>query len=237
MGDLHTGAALTAGFLSFLSPCALPLYPSYLSYITGLSLGKLREEGHSPMIRSKILLHTLAFVAGFSIIFYSLGFGAGIIGEWFTGYRGVVRIIAGGTIFFMGMVSLGLLRPGWIMRERRIGSMWNHAGYFGSFLFGIGFAAGWSPCVGPILAGIIALAAVHPASWFVLITAYAAGFALPFFVMAIYVDSTKWISRHAGWLNKAGGGIMLLIGLALISGRMARLNVWLQQITPDWLVL
>ncbi|MNN12531.1 Cytochrome C biogenesis protein transmembrane region [compost metagenome] len=112
---------------------------------------------------------------------------------------------------------------------------WRPAGYIGSFILGIGFSAGWSPCVGPILMSIIALSASAPGTWLGLITAYSVGFALPFFVLAFFIGSTKWILRYSGLMMKIGGGLMVLMGILLFTNRMTYITIWLQSITPDWL--
>ena len=109
------------------------------------------------------------------------------------------------------------------------------SGYIGSFIFGIGFSAGWSPCVGPILAAILALAASSPGTWFGLTTAYALGFAIPFFVLAFFIGSTRWIVRYSSVLMKAGGVLMLLMGVLLVTDRMTLITVYLNSITPEWL--
>lgn len=236
MGTIHLGVAFAAGVASFLSPCCLPLYPSFMSYITGLSVNVLKSDLDSRSARLRVMMHTAAFIAGFSIVFYSLGFGAGLAGELFHSYREWIRMISGAVLIVMGLLLIGLIKPGLLMREWKPGLGRRSAGLAGSLLLGIGFAAGWSPCVGPILAGVIALAASEPAVWFKLMTAYTLGFAVPFFAFAFYIGSIRKLARHSGWIMKMGGLVMILMGFLLFSGKMTQLNIWLQKITPDWLV-
>lgn len=232
---MNVWIALWAGFASFISPCCLPLYPSYLSYITGISVSRLKSESSDREVRLAALTHTLFFIAGFSVIFYSLGFGAGLLAEWFYDYSGVLRTVAGILILLMGLILIGLFQPQVLMREWKLEFKNRPAGYLGSLLIGIGFAAGWSPCVGPILSAILALSTTEPGTWLGLITAYTIGFAVPFFVMAFYLGTTRWILKYSALLMKIGGLFMIAFGLLLISNKMILIVIWLQSITPDWL--
>ncbi|WP_059052348.1 cytochrome c biogenesis CcdA family protein [Paenibacillus senegalimassiliensis] len=235
MADIHLGIAFGAGVASFISPCCLPLYPSYLSYITGMSVQQLKTEQGKREVRFRTMTHTLAFILGFSVVFYTLGFGAGLFGEFFNQYRVLIRQLSAILIMVMGLVLLGLFQPQFLMKERKMNFTSKPAGYLGSFIFGIGFSAGWSPCVGPILAAIIAMAVTEPGAWIGLITAYTLGFALPFFVLAFFIGSTKWILKYSVAIMKIGGALMLLMGVLLFTNRMAQITIWLQQITPEWL--
>lgn len=126
------------------------------------------------------MTHTLAFILGFSVVFFTLGFGAGLFGELFNQYRGLIRQLSAILIILMGLFLLGIFQPQFLMKERKLDLKFKRASYVGSFIFGVGFSAGWSPCVGPILAAIIALAVSEPGTWLGLITAYTLGFAVPF---------------------------------------------------------
>lgn len=235
MTDLNIWVAFAAGIASFISPCCLPLYPSYLSYITGMSVQTLRSEQDRPNVRFRTMTHTLAFILGFSAVFYTLGFGAGMFGQLFNEYRDLIRQLSAILIIVMGLFLLGLFQPQFLMKERKMQFKFKPAGYVGSFILGIGFSAGWSPCVGPILMSIIALSASAPGTWLGLITAYSIGFALPFFVLAFFIGSTKWILRYSSLMMKIGGALMVLMGLLLFTNRMTYITIWLQSITPDWL--
>ncbi|TKH35211.1 cytochrome C biogenesis protein [Paenibacillus polymyxa] len=237
MSDVNAGLAIVAGLVSFFSPCCLPLYPSYLSYITGMSARELAEGRHKAEIRYRTMGHTLAFVLGFSVVFYSLGASVGLLGEWFANYGDTLRIVAGLLIILMGLVSLGFVRPLFLMREHKLRWTWKPAGYAGSFVIGIGFAAGWSPCIGPMLTAIIALAAVEHHMWFKLITGYALGFAIPFFVLALLAGSVKLSSRYTSILLQIGGMLLVITGVLLVTDHMTDVTLFLQRITPDWMLV
>jgi cytochrome c-type biogenesis protein len=183
------------------------------------------------------LTHTLAFILGFSAVFYSLGLGAGLFGQFFNDNRDLIRQLSAILIMLMGLFLLGLFKPQFLMKERKIDMKWKPAGYLGSFIFGIGFSAGWSPCIGPILTAIIAMAASEPTTWLALITGYTAGFALPFFILAFFIGSTRWILRYSNIMMKAGGALMLFLGVLLFTDQMTKITIWLQQITPDWMII
>lgn len=235
MADLNVWLAFGAGVASFISPCCLPLYPSYLSYITGMSVQTLKNEQSRREVRFRTMTHTLAFILGFSVVFYTLGLGAGLFGDFFNANRSLIRQLSAILIIVMGLFLLGIFQPQFLLKERKMNMKFKPSGYLGSFIFGIGFSAGWSPCVGPILAAIIALAASEPGVWLSMITAYTIGFALPFFVLAFFIGSTRWIVRYSGIIMKVGGALMLLMGVLLFTNRMSQITIWLQQITPDWL--
>ncbi|MEC0267965.1 cytochrome c biogenesis CcdA family protein [Paenibacillus anseongense] len=235
MDSVNLWIALWAGIASFISPCCLPLYPSYLSYITGISVSELKSGETSSQVRRQTMLHTLSFIVGFSIIFYALGLTAGFLGNFFIDYRDLLRQIAALLIFIMGLFLLGVFQPQWLMKERKLQIKFRPAGYLGSVLVGMGFAAGWSPCVGPILSAILALATTEPGTWFQLTTAYSLGFAIPFFVLSFFIGSTKWILRYSDLIMKIGGGLMVVIAVLLYTGKMTQITLWLNTITPDWL--
>lgn len=232
--ELNIWIAFGAGIASFISPCCLPLYPSYLSYITGISVNDLKT-GQTKEMRMKTMSHTLFFILGFSVVYYVLGAAAGLIGELFIQYNDLISKLAGILIILMGLMLLGIFKPQLLMRDIKLKLPMKPVGYIGSFLIGIGFAAGWSPCVGPILSAIIALASSEPESWFALITSYSLGFAVPFFVMAFFIGSTKWILKYTGIIMKAGGVLMILLGIFLYTGTMSQITSKLNSITPDFL--
>lgn len=220
--------AFGAGFLSFLSPCCLPLYPSYLSYITGLSAGEMAQGGDSA--KRTVWRHALAFSLGFSIIFVALGLGSSLLGQFFVAQRDLLRWVGGLLIIVMGLVLLGILRIPFLMREVRLQWGRKPTGYLGSVLVGISFAAGWTPCIGPILAGVLALATNYPAQGVVMLLAYSVGFALPFLVLAYVVGSAgsaRWLLRYSGAVEKVGGGLMLVMGVLLVSNQFTRVIGWL----------
>lgn len=235
MSQVNVWIALWAGFASFISPCCLPLYPSYLSYITGISVQRLKDERSTREVRLATTAHTLFFILGFSLIFYSLGLGVGLVAGWFNEYRDLIRQLSAILILVMGLFLLGVFQPQWLMRERKFQLKSKPTGYLGSVLVGMGFAAGWSPCVGPILSSILLLAATEPNTWFQLTTAYSVGFAIPFFILAFFIGSTKWIVRYSGIMMKIGGALMIVMAVLLYFDRMIVITIWLQERTPDWL--
>ncbi|WP_054949269.1 cytochrome c biogenesis CcdA family protein [Numidum massiliense] len=218
--DVSIWLAFGAGFLSFISPCCLPLYPSYISYITGVSVTQLQEKGQSFTMRKLTMLHTLFFIIGFSIIFFAMGYTASWIGDFFVANQRMIRMLGGVLIILMGIFLMGIFTPKFLMREKRLTIKNKPAGFLGSILVGIVFAAGWTPCNGPILAMVLSLAASYPTQGFVFIFAYILGFAIPFFVMAFFIGETKWILRHSSKIMKVGGGIMVLVGILLYTDKM-----------------
>jgi cytochrome c-type biogenesis protein len=224
--------AFGAGVLSFVSPCCLPLYPSYISYITGVSVSQLTDRSQSFQIRRATMFHTLFFILGFSVIFYALGFSVSWLGRFFQEYQDTIRMLGGVLIFVMGLFLLGLFRPSFMMRDVRIGALQKRRlGYIGSILVGMGFAAGWTPCVGPILASVLTLSLTDPASGLGYITAYTLGFAIPFFVMAFFLGRTRWILKYSNRLMKAGGALMVLFGILLYFDQMTAIIAWMTKLT------
>lgn len=234
MSEISLWIAFLAGLASFISPCCLPLYPSYLSYISGISVSQLKT-GATKEVRLKTLSHTLFFIIGFSIVFYAFGAGAGVIAQLFRDYQDLIAKLSGIMLILVGLFLMGIFQPHFLMRDFRLKVNAKPASFLGSFLIGVGFAAGWSPCIGPIFSAIIALAATEPGIWFKLTTAYTLGFAIPFFLMAFFIGSTKWILKYSDRIMKIGGAFLILFGILLYTGQMLRITVWFNSITPDWL--
>ncbi|MGU3470426.1 cytochrome c biogenesis CcdA family protein [Paenibacillus sp. D51F] len=234
MSSVNIGLAFAAGIASFVSPCCLPLYPSYLSYITGISVTELKSDNPGREVRRRTMSHTLFFILGFSVVYYTLGYGTNRFAELFADYQDLIRQLSAILIMLMGLFLIGLFQPRALMRDFKM-PVKLKSGYLGSFIFGIGFSAGWSPCVGPILAAILALAASDPGTWFGLTTAYALGFAIPFFVLAFFIGSTRWIVRYSSVLMKIGGALMLVMGVLLFTNKMSVITIYLNGITPEWL--
>ncbi|QHT60418.1 cytochrome c biogenesis protein CcdA [Paenibacillus lycopersici] len=235
MSDVTVWAAFGAGIASFISPCCLPLYPSYLSYITGVSVADLKSEHPGREVRIRTMTHTLFFILGFSVVYYTLGYGTNAFAEQFSKYQDLIRQLSAVLIILMGLILMGLIQPKVLLREMKMPLRMKKSGYLASFIFGIGFSAGWSPCTGPILASILLLAASHPGTWFELTTAYALGFAIPFFVLAFFIGSTRWIVRYSGIMMKIGGAVMLLMGILLFTDQMTKITIWLNDLTPEFL--
>lgn len=228
------GLAFAGGLASFISPCFLPLYPTYLSYITGISVNRLQTE-NTREVRARTLAHTFFFLLGFSLLFFTLAYAANSFAFAFRNHDDLIRMISAIFIVLMGLFLLGLFQPQVLMKERKLPIRWRPAGYLGSFVAGVGFSAGWSPCIGPILSSIIALAATQPGAWLQMTAAYSLGFALPFFVLAFFIGSARWILKYSARLMKISGALMILFGILLFTDRMYMLTLWLTKLTPEWL--
>jgi cytochrome c-type biogenesis protein len=227
--------AFVAGLLSFLSPCVLPLIPSYVGFLTGLTLEELEVR------RDTALLHALWFVAGFSLIFIALGATASALGVLLLRSQVWIGRIGGVVVILFGLYLLGVLRPGFLMRERKLQLARKPLGYLGSAFVGVTFGAAWTPCIGPILGAILTLAAAqgsvgHGAA---LLTAYSAGLALPFVVTALALDRfLVWFQRfrpYLVWVERIAGILLILLGLLLLTDRFTLIAGWLQGLTPAFL--
>lgn len=225
--NLTVWLALGAGLLSFVSPCVFPLYPSYISYITGVSVSQLKGAHKSREIRTLTMFHTLFFILGFSIIFFALGFTASWIGNFFIGNQDLIRMLSGVLVIAMGLFVMGVIKPTFMMREKKWSMTSKPAGYVGTTLAGIGFAAGWTPCIGPILMAVLGLSASDPTRAIAYITAYTLGFAIPFFVMAFFIGRARWILKYSSKIMKAGGAVMVLTGILLYTGQMTKITTTL----------
>jgi cytochrome c-type biogenesis protein len=221
MPDVNIFIAMGAGFLSFISPCCLPLYPAFLSYITGMSVGELQSE--NAMLQKRSLFHTLFFLLGFSIIFVAIGFGTSFVGNFFLQYKDLIRQLGGIFIVFFGLIIVGILNPQFMMKDRRIEFKNRPSGYVGSVLIGMAFAAGWTPCTGPILSSVILLAASNPGSGVIYMLAYSLGFAIPFLILSFFVGRMKSIKKHSAKIVKIGGYIMIVMGIILFFDWMTKI--------------
>ena len=214
-----------AGVLSFLSPCVLPLYPSYISYISGVTFSP--SQAHTLNHRMKAITHTLFFILGFSIIFFALGLSATLIGQLFVSYRNVIRVVGGIIVIVMGLALSGLLTPKWLMMEKKWEYKTNRTSYLGSVLVGISFAAGWSPCIGPILAGVLVLSATQSAYGISLILAYIVGFTMPYLILGFSLGSVRKLAKYGAILSKVGGYIMIVMGVLLLTNMLSRITILL----------
>lgn len=229
--------ALGAGALSFLSPCVLPIFPAFLSYITGISVKELHGKQTSE-IRSKLLTHSVFFLLGISLVFVSLGIGASFLGQWIqkliTGNSGLlIQRLAGIFIIIMGLFVAGWLNIPALMKEKRFQINNRPVGYFGSLFAGVGFAAGWTPCIGPIFGSILFLAASNPGQGVIYTGMYVIGFALPFLLLTFFLGSTKWIVQKSQFIMKIGGIVMIIMGVVLLTGQMPRITNFLLNLVED----
>jgi cytochrome c-type biogenesis protein len=224
--------AFAAGVLSFLSPCVLPLVPSYLGFLTGLSLDEMGGR------RRAALTHAIAFVAGFTIVFLLLGASATALGRVLNYHRVWLERIGGLLIVFFGLVCMGVVRIRALQAERRLHLQQKPLGYLGSVFVGMAFGAGWTPCIGPILGGIFTLASAADTlgRGMALLGAYSAGLAVPFLLAAWAVDGfLAWFQRfrqYLPWVMRASGALLVVVGLLLMTGQFTRLAAWLTKFTP-----
>lgn len=222
MSEINIFLAFGAGFLSFVSPCVLPLYPAFLSYITGMSVSELKEENNK--INKKALLHTVFFLLGFSAVFVMLGFTASFVSDFLLTYQDLIRQVGAIVIIFFGLVIVGVLNFNFLIKNRSISFKNRPAGFFGSFLIGLAFSLGWTPCTGPILAVVFALAATDPQVGMVMMLSYVLGFSIPFLVMAFFIGKMNWIKKHSMKIVKIGGYLMIFVGIALFFDWMTKLT-------------
>ena len=235
--DVTIAAALFAGLLSFLSPCVLPLVPPYLVYLAGTSLERLAGAEPEPQVRRQAILAALLFVAGFSTVFVALGASASVIGAVVQRYSADLAIVAGVIIIVMGLHFLGLTRLDILMREKRW-EMAKPVGLWGAYVMGLCFAFGWTPCIGPILAAILAVAASKDtvAKGAGLLAVYSAGLGIPFMIAALMIEPfaaflTRF-KRHLGVVERAMGALMVLTGVAFLTGFVSEASYWLLELFP-----
>jgi cytochrome c-type biogenesis protein len=228
--------AFVAGVLSFLSPCVLPLVPSYVSFITGLSMDELGER------RWTAFTHALFFVTGFTLIFLALGATATALGRFLQYNQVWLERIGGLLIVAFGLYLLGAFNCGPLARERRVHLQDKPVGYLGSLLVGLAFGAGWTPCIGPILGSILAYTSSQTTDLtqgMFLLFAYSLGLAIPFLVAALavakFIDWFKKYRRFMPFVTKLAGGVLVGVGLLLITGYFSILANWLQGLTPEFL--
>lgn len=232
---LGLAVAFAAGLLSFLSPCVLPLVPSYVGFLTGMTLPEM--EGR----RRVALLHALLFVSGFSLVFILLGASATALGRALNYYQVWLQRAGGVLIIGFGLVCLGVFKSGWLTRERRLHLEHKPVGFLGSALVGMAFGAGWTPCIGPVLGAILGLAATSAdlSRGMLLLAVYSAGLAVPFLIAAVAVDRfLGWFQRFRGylpWVMRLSGALLVLVGVLLLTGEFTRLAGWLQGLTPEFL--
>ena len=225
--------AFVAGVLSFLSPCVLPLVPSYIGFLTGMTLPEIGTR------RRAALLHALLFVLGFSLVFILLGATATALGRALGYYQVWLQRAGGVLIILFGLLCLGVLSARPLLSEHRMQLEQKPLGYLGSAVVGMAFAAGWTPCIGPVLGGILGLAATSAdvTRGMLLLAVYSAGLALPFLLAAIAVESfLGWFQRFRQflpWVMRLSGLLLILVGGLLVTGQFTRLAGWLQGLTPE----
>ncbi|MEX2571459.1 MAG: cytochrome c biogenesis protein CcdA [Gemmatimonadota bacterium] len=235
--------AFAAGLLSFLSPCVLPLIPSYVTFITGMSLDELTaDDVERERVRRAVLVHGTLFIVGFTIVFVVLGASATFLGSLFNYASRWVERVGGVLLIGFGLYLLGVLRIPGATREWRVHLGDKPIGYMGTVLVGITFGAGWTPCIGPVLGGILTLAATSGsvASGVGLLLVYSAGLAVPFLIAALllrrFLGSMKRIGPWFPWITRISGALLLVLGILMLTGTFAMLTALLAQWTPSFLL-
>ena len=227
MHQLNVATAFLAGLVSFVSPCVLPLVPSYLSFLTGTSLEDLKSESSS-QAKARVFAHALAFVAGFTVIFVAIGLSASAIGGVFASNKRLVEIFGGIIIVVLGLQMMGVLKIPALMMDKRVHAKPRKQSLWVSFLVGLGFAAGWSPCIGPILSAIILLASQEklPQATFLLFV-YSMGLAIPFLITAAAITQSlgalNRIKRYLPAIEATSGAILVATGIVVATDQFTRI--------------
>jgi cytochrome c-type biogenesis protein len=232
---VETLGAVLAGFLSFLSPCVLPIIPSYIAYITGVSFEELTDKEKSVMVRKKIFIHSLLFVTGFSLIFVMLGATATTFGAFLRQHIVLLTRIAGTIIFILGLHLTGLIRIKFLMQDHRVDVKQKPSGMIGSFLMGLAFGAGWTPCVGPFLASALTMASTKgtAAEGMILLGSYSIGLGIPFILAALgmntFLNYSQKVKKHFHIFTIISGGLLMLMGILMFTGlftQISRMLLW-----------
>ena len=233
--------AFSAGLFSFLSPCVLPLFPSYLSFITGMSVDRLAGDVTAGA-RTRVLLHSLTFIAGFTVVFVSLGASFSAAGQFLMGYRDWIRILGGALIVVFGLYISGVLRVGIFGRTKQVQIRSKPAGFIGSFAVGLTFAIGWTPCVGPILGSILTPASNDKTvqQGIVLLLAYSAGLGVPFLASSLALGGfLRFFKQYRPFIptvERVAGVLLVAVGILVLTNYYIVLNSWAVSLTPDWLL-
>src|SRR5690242_6035726 len=237
MHDVSYAAALIAGLVSFLSPCVLPLVPPYLIYLAGTSLERFADQEPEPRVRRETVLAAALFVAGFATVFVALGASASVIGSLIRAYSEPLSIVAGVIIIVMGLHFLGLTPIAWLHHQKRL-EVAKPVGLWGAYVIGLAFAFGWTPCIGPILAAILAVAASEQtvSRGASLLAVYSLGLGIPFIIAAFAIEPfAAFLSRFRNYLHRMEqvmGALLVLTGIAFLTGSVNQMSVWLLETFP-----
>ena len=244
MENVTLFAAFVAGVLSFISPCVLPLIPGYLSFVSGVTLDDMRGTGTSKMapvnVRRRAVIMSVAFVLGFSLVFISLGASATAIGTLLMDHLSLLGKIAGVVIILFGLHMMGVLRIGWLYSEKRMQTSGKPAGFFGAMLVGIAFAFGWTPCIGPILAAILAVAATQESvcEGVKLLAVYSAGLGVPFIATSLAINkffaASARIRKHYHTIEVASGVLLVVVGVLIFTNRFTIIAQFLTPYLPTY---
>lgn len=231
--DISLLGAFLAGILSFLSPCVLPLVPSFLTYLTGLTFADLQAEHPSHLVRKRLIAHSLLFIGGFTLVFVLLGASATFLGSFLRENMAIMRKIGAILIMLFGLHVCGLLPINLLLGEKRVNIHHKPAGYFGSLLVGITFAAGWTPCIGPILASILMVAAAESTVYrgIILLLAYSLGLGIPFFLSALaihrFLELFNRFKKYIRFFEIITGIFLIIVGLLIFFDRLTMLQKYI----------
>src|SRR5258705_2852280 len=231
MHDVSIPAALIAGFVSFLSPCVLPLVPPYLIYLTGATIERVANDETAAFSKRAVMSAAVMFVLGFSTVFVTLGASASVIGGLIRAWSAQLSIVAGIVIIVMGLHFLGLTRIAFLMREGRL-PIPKPVGLGGAYVMGLAFAFGWTPCIGPILAAILSVAAAEATvtKGAGLLAVYSAGLGIPFLLAAFMIEQLSSLlarlKRHLDSVDLAMGVLLVLTGIVFLTGSMSGISIW-----------
>ena len=244
MENVTLFAAFIAGILSFISPCVLPLIPGYLSFVSGVTLDDMRGTGAvavaPPGARRRAVTMSVAFVLGFSLVFISLGASATAIGSLLMEHLSLLGKIAGVVIILFGLHMMGVLRIGWLYNEKRMQTSGKPAGFFGAMLVGIAFAFGWTPCIGPILAAILAVAATQESvgEGVKLLAVYSAGLGVPFIATSLAINkffaASARIRKHYHTIEVVSGVLLVAVGILIFTNRFTIIAQFLTPYLPTF---
>jgi cytochrome c-type biogenesis protein len=236
--EISFAVAFLAGLLSFLSPCVLPLVPAYLGFVTGMSLDDLRETPS----RRAVLVPAGFFVFGFSLVFLLLGASATLIGQVFQTYQDWIARLGGVIVILFGLHLIGVFRLTPLLREKRLHLASTPKGYLGATIAGVAFGAGWTPCIGPVLGTLLTWAIVRDTMWeaLLLLGGYSLGLAVPFLLAAAatstFLGASTRLRRWIPVMEKASGGLLLVVGLLLVTGTFTVLSAFFARFTPEFLL-
>jgi cytochrome c-type biogenesis protein len=241
LGRMHADvtylAALIAGLVSFLSPCVVPLVPPYLVFLAGTSLERFADKEPEPRVKRETVLAAALFVLGFSTVFVALGASASVIGSLIRAYSGPLATVAGIVIIIMGLHFLGVTPIALLHRQKRL-DVAKPVGLWGAYVIGLAFAFGWTPCIGPILAAILAVAASEQTvtKGASLLAVYSLGLGIPFVIAAFAIEPfAAFLSRFRNYLHRveqAMGALLVLTGIAFLTGSITQMSVWLLETFP-----
>jgi len=230
--DVSTLIAFTAGLLSFVSPCVLPLVPSYITYITGVSFKDLTDEKAKSKVRWATILHSILFISGFSTVFILMGASASYLGQILVEYQSWIMKVGGLLIIVLGIHFTGIINIPFLQMEKRFELRKKPLGYLGSFLVGVVFAAGWTPCIGPILSTILIYASTSKnyMTGVYLLTVYSLGLGIPFFLSSLafnaFLSAFDKIKRYMRWVTLISGIFLIIIGILFLTDTFREINIF-----------